>query len=124
MQRDFRPLVLVVLLVLFTLRGGTVIAPPGTPPGTVDRVTFIYEKDESVPPRDVQAALRDLNANGILAAAIDDDVVNGDGDVPEQYAIALTAAAGKIPCLVVQAGDKVLKVIEDPTAADVTGVAG
>ena len=123
MQRDFRPLVLVVLLVLVTLRsgGGGIISPHS---GKVTQATYIYEKDESVPPRDVQAALRDLNANGILAAAIDDDVVNGDGDVPEQYKIALAAAAGKIPCLVVQAGDKVLKVIEDPTAADVTGVAG
>jgi hypothetical protein len=86
-------------------------------------VTYVYEKDQSSPPRDVQAALRGLNEVGILATALDDDARTGDGSVPEQYKIALAAAEGKVPCLVVQAGDKVLRVIENPTAEDVKGSA-
>lgn len=117
MRRDFRPLILIVLAVLVLMRstsGGGVISP-----GTTTQVTYVYEKDQSSPPRAVQAALRALNEAGILATALDDDARTGEGEVPEQYKVALEAAKGKLPCLVIQAGDKVLKVIEKPTAEDV-----
>jgi len=120
MQPDYRLLILIVMAVLVMMRTTEDPSnPPVNPPGTVTQVTFIYEKDDSVPPRAVQDALRDLNEADILASAIDKDVSNGQGDMPEQYKIALDAAAGKLPCLVVQAGDKILRVIEDPTAKDV-----
>jgi hypothetical protein len=46
-------------------------------------------------------------------------VVDGDGEVPDQYAAAIEAArkAG-LPALVIMAGGKVLRVVKAPTTAE------
>ena len=83
-------------------------------PAKVDRVTYVHnEKD--VLPSGVMAALNELNAKGILATSFPDDTTDGNGEVPDQYKIALPAAkASGIPSLVVQAGDKVLRTVKAP----------
>jgi len=119
-KTDYRPLVLLVLVVL--LVGRNFGWPGGTVPGEIDRVTYVYEKDDNSVPRPVSAALQKLNKQGITATALDDDVRNGTGGVPEQYRIALTEATD-LPALVVQSGDRVILVVDDPqTESDVMSV--
>ncbi len=110
---------------------GTVPPPPvdpddPIPPTTkVDRVTYVYEKDNSVIPRQVAFALQKLNTDsgGKIAATEfeEDSTVDGNphGRTPSQYVIALKAAreAG-LPALVVQSGDAVVKVIKNPTTTE------
>lgn len=97
--------------------------PVDPAPSKVDRVTFVYEKSKHPIPLEVAAALSKLNTEaGILATSFEQDSVDGDGDTPDQYKIALEAAkkAG-LPCLVVQSGSTVYKIKQSPkTAADVT----
>lgn len=79
----------------------------------VDRVTYVYEKDEGGVPPNIQAALMNLNEGGkVIATEFEEDIVDGDGQVPDQYKIAAEAAkeAGT-PCLVVQAGERVVDVL-------------
>jgi hypothetical protein len=85
---------------------------------------YIYEKDRSNPPRAVQAALDRLNqddGSGIVGIIFEQDATTGAGQVPSQYRAQLQAAkAAGLPCLVVSAGDQVLRVVADPqTEADV-----
>lgn len=84
-------------------------------PTKVDRVTYVH--DEKAPlPSGVMAALDELNLKGVVATAFPDDTTDGEGQVPDQYRIALPAAkASGIPSLVVQAGDKVVRVVKGPT---------
>ena len=101
-----------------------VVVDPTDPPLTLrpTAATYIYEKDQSNPPREVQSAISQLNESGSLVASVfEQDTVDGDGEVPDQYRAALTAAqAAGLPCLVVLAGDLVLRVVRDPkTVADV-----
>jgi len=91
--------------------------PDPTPPPvttTVDRVTYVYEKDQGGVPPNVRVALNKLNeGRKILASEFEDDTKDGTGDVPEQYKIALEESkrAG-IPCLVVQSGSRVVRVVK------------
>lgn len=96
-----------------------VIAP--TPTVKVSAVTFVYEKDEHNIPSPVLAALNQLNRRGIVATTFDDDVVDGTGEVPAQYKIALEESRKSgLPVLVVQAGETVVKVVKAPkTEAEV-----
>lgn len=55
-------------------------------------VTYVYEKDETAVPAAVAGALDALNRQGIKANAIDDDVVNGKGEVPAQYKASILAS--------------------------------
>lgn len=95
---------------------------PIQPPNKVDRVTFVFEKSKHPIPLEVSNALNKLNTEkGILATVFEQDSKDGDGEVPDQYKIALEAArkAG-LPCLVVQSGSSVLKTVAAPkTVADV-----
>lgn len=99
--------------------------PPDPPqPTTVDRVTYVYEKDETAVPREVAAALTKINAQqlGITAGEFERDGKTGVDKVPRQYRIALEAAlkAG-LPCLVVQSGNAIVRTVRDPTTeAEVT----
>ena len=112
---------------LWTIQAGEVPPinpPPKPPPSTkISQVTYVYEKDRNAVPRGVSAALRTLNDDaaysGILASEFEEDTLDGDGGVPEQYQIALSAAkeAG-LPALVFQAGDEVVKVIKAPTTTE------
>jgi hypothetical protein len=89
---------------------------PTLPPSTtkVDRVTYVYEKDQGGVPVNVQVALAKINeGRKILASEFEDDTVDGDGDVPDQYKIALEQSKTTgIPCLVVQSGTKVVRVVK------------
>jgi len=115
-----------------TLTGGAAPQPPPKPPDPTTPPTtrkpvsavYLYEKDQTAPPKPVLAALQKLNSDGsgIVASALDDDVVNGPGAPPAQYAKALEyARKAGLPCLVVTFTDGTLRAVQDPkTAADVT----
>jgi len=86
------------------------------PANQVTAVTYVYEKDSGGVPSGVLVALDRLNReNKILATAFEDDTLNGSGETPAQYKIALAAAneAG-LPALVVQADSKVVRVVKAP----------
>jgi|TARA_R110000824_G_scaffold8334_5_gene37602 hypothetical protein len=90
--------------------------------GDLDQVVYVYEKDDGPVPRPVAGALMEINLNESLkieATEFESDTVDPDGDVPEQYQAALAAAkeAG-LPALVVLAGDRVVKVIKDPSTME------
>jgi len=99
--------------------------PPDDPPVTptkIDRVTYVYEKDETAVPREVGAALTKISQAGtIFATEFERDGKTGLDEIPVQYRIALEAAlkAG-LPCLVVQSGDTVVRTVKAPrTEAEV-----
>jgi hypothetical protein len=98
--------------------------PPGPdpPPVVVDpsvpmAATYVYEKDDTAIPVGVSTGLNRLNRErGVLATLFEDDTRDGDGDVPDQYRVALAAAVqAGLPAFVVTAGDKVLVVVKAPT---------
>jgi len=96
--------------------------PPDDPqPSTVSQVTYIYEKDETAPPPEVSGELLRLNQETEIAASeIDDDVVDGSGEVPDQYKKSIQAAREHgLPCLVIQDDQgNVLAVVASPTTAE------
>jgi len=116
-----RKLGIVALLALLMLRGGC-DSVPFAPSQGVTQATYVYEKDDTAVPGAVQFALNRLNRERkIVATLFEDDTTDGMGEVPDQYKVALKAAqdAG-LPALVVQAGDKVVRVVKDPkTEAEV-----
>jgi hypothetical protein len=57
-----------------------------------DRVVYVYEKDDTAVPSEVMVALDKLNRAGIEATDIDEDIVDGNGEVPDQYKVAIDAA--------------------------------
>ncbi len=84
-----------------------------------DRVTYVFEKDDGTPPPAVMAALNKLNREGIVATAFEDDTRDGNGNVPEQYKVALEAAQKySLPALVVQAGTKVKATLKPTTESE------
>lgn len=95
--------------------------PRPDPTKTPTAATYIYEKDETAVPAPIQAALNKINLEKkIVATLIDDDIVDGTGQIPEQYKAAIPAArAAGLPALVVMAGKEVLRVVKDPTEAKV-----
>lgn len=97
--------------------------PPVTPPVVTPdpirkatRATYIYEQRRGSVPPPVAAALSKLNAAGVVASAVDQDVISGKGQAPAQYATALAEAkkAG-LPCLVVEYASGAPKVVAAPT---------
>lgn len=92
-------------------------APPVTPNDKITTVTYVYEKDETAIPSAVHAALNRLNRErGIVATVFEKDTFDGDDQIPEQYKAARVAALDKgLPCLVVLAGDKVVRTAKAPT---------
>ena len=98
----------------------TIINPDPTLPPSIPvkaaAVTYVYEKDNNAVPAGVARALQAINAAGsAVASEIDDDVTDGDEQVPDQYKVALAKAkeAG-VPCLIVQKLDGTVKVVKDP----------
>jgi len=84
-------------------------------PVKIDRVTYVHDEKAALP-SPVLAALAELNTQGIIATAFPDDATDGSGEVPDQYKVTLPAAkASGIPSLVVQSGDKVVRVVKSPT---------
>lgn len=102
--------------------------PPGPSPTTTTKpspnkataATFVYEKDLHAIPPAVLGALNKLNRElGIIATVFEQDTVDGGGQVPEQYKVALAAAKEVgLPALVVLSGQKVLRVVKDPKTAE------
>jgi len=105
----------VMLWALFHALGDKIptIVPPTN---NVTAVVYVFEKDDTAVPVAVSFALDKINRDGIEATIFEDDIVDGTGETPEQYKIALAAAreAG-MPVLVVLAGDKVVRVVKAPT---------
>lgn len=110
---------------------GAVVVPPTTPtdppptPSKVNRVTYVYEKDNNNIPRPVSVGLQRLNADSggsVIATEFEEDsTVDGTpgGRVPSQYKIALEAARKEgLPALVVQSGDTVVRVVKSPTTTE------
>lgn len=95
---------------------------PTTPDTEVRKVTYVYRPENQIVPRQIQAALRKLEEAGIEAAAIDQEIRDGNGQVPAQHRGALSAASS-VPCLVIETADRVIKVIESPTENDVMNYA-
>jgi len=94
--------------------------PIPNPNRTALRATYVFEKDQSSPPRAVQSALQQLNAAGsVVASDFEDDTVDGTGEVPDQYVVAAAEAkkAG-IPVLVVEFSDGTVRVVKDPKTAE------
>lgn len=102
--------------------------PPATPPGTppdkppiltdkATAATYVYEQRDGAPPVGVQVGLNRLNRErNVIATLIDDDILDGTGQVPDQYKAPLAAAKQSgIPALVVTAGEKILRVVNKPT---------
>lgn len=94
-----------------------------TPVATADAAVYVHEKDDSAIPSGVMAGLNRLNRErNVMATVFEDDTTTGDGDVPEQYKLPLEAARKHgMPCLVVMAGGKVLRVVKVATADEVWG---
>lgn len=93
--------------------------PGPTLPGPADPATaavYVYEKDRGTPPPPVLAALDRINRERkIRATTFEQDTVDGEGEVPDQYQAPLIAAQETgLPALVVMAGNKVLKVVKAP----------
>jgi hypothetical protein len=79
--------------------------------------TYVYEKDNGTVPSSVAAGLDKLNRQGLLATAFEEDTTDGNGQVPAQYVTAkVEATKAGLPALVVQAGDKVTRVVKAPTS--------
>ena len=115
MKQDNSWLWVIVLVGLVLFGGGfdlSVLAPSTK---KVTAVTYVHDEKAAIP-AGVSAALNELNAAGIMATSFPDDATDGDGEVPDQYKVTLPAAkSAGIPCLVVQAGDTVLRTIKSPT---------
>lgn len=108
-------LFLIVLLLLASQYVGGVDLPFATEP---DQGYYVRRARTAIP-APVASALNKLNAKGIKAEEVSGSAVDGTGEVPDQHKIAIAAAidAG-IPAFVVQAGDRVVKVIKSPTTEE------
>ncbi len=110
------------------------VVPPVVPPVPTDAptmATYVYEKDMTAVSAGVMAALNMLNRGQrlgwkpgdplrekLLSTAFEDDTRNGNGEIPPDYKAAHAAAtAAGLPALVIQAGNKVLRVVKAPTTA-------
>lgn len=110
--------VLLLLAVLWFARGGqlpNVVAPSGA-----ERATYVYEQRAGALPPPVMSGLNRLNRERkILATALDVDVTDGSGNVPDQYKQAFeTARQAGLPTLVVEGGGKVLRTVKAPTTEE------
>lgn len=97
---------------------------PNVLPSKIDRATYVYEKDQGSVPPAIAQILKETNQEGeVVATAFEQHTVDASGNTPPQFRTTLSAAkeAG-LPSLVLQAGDKVVKVIEKPTAEQVREV--
>jgi hypothetical protein len=90
------------------------VSVPASTPGTA--AVYVYEKDATAIPLWVTTGLNRLNRERkVVATLVEADTTNGGGNVPEQYRPAVDAAkAGRLPALVVMAGQVVLRVVPAP----------
>lgn len=123
MKQDNSWMWVIVLVGLVLLNGGIDLSSlvPGSQRPTA--VTYVYEKDTGGVPGFIGSGLDRLNRLDppIMATAFEEDTVNSaTATIPTQYKIPREAAikAG-LPALVVQSGERVLKVVKDPKPADI-----
>ena len=93
-------------------------APTIDPESKITAATYVYLKDGSANvPSAVMGALNRLNREKkITATLFEQDTTDGTDDVPEQYKAAVAEAKRVgLPCLVVLAGSKVVRVVKNPT---------
>ena len=110
----------------FLLMSGPCQKPPETsPPATtiqaIDRLTYVYEKDEGGVPSAVLAALSalELSDASVRVSVFEDDTTDGDGQVPEQFKSAKAAAEKHgSPCVVSEASGQVIAVVLSPRTKD------
>ena len=106
---------------LIKARGSTTPTDPTLPPSPttkVTRVVYLYEKDNNPIPRQVEAALQKLNeTGGVVANALEIDAASNSS----QYKKAVEAGKDKLPCVVFENSDGVVKVISNPTPDDIAG---
>lgn len=111
--------IIVTLLFLLLLVQAGIIKVPQISSVKVDRVTYVYEKDEGAVPPPVSYALRKLNENGIIATELEVDPLNGLNGIPTQDKVAVEAGKREgLPALVVQSGQTVTKVVKKPTTVE------
>jgi len=98
------------------------VPPPVTTKPT--RAVYVYEKDQGAVPPQVAGALNAINkqaletGSGFVADEFEEDTVDGTGQVPDQFKVAREEALKVgLPCLVVLAGDKVVRVVKSPKTA-------
>jgi hypothetical protein len=86
------------------------------PNSEITAAVWVYEKDDGEPPSSVRVALDRLNRERkILATTFDDDSVDGDGEVPDQYKAPLEAAKNyQLPVLVLMKRSGPPEVIRAP----------
>lgn len=83
--------------------------------GKVTDVTYVYEKDQNAVPAAVASGLDKLNTKGVNANPFEQNEVDGNGEVPDQYKAPLAAATkAGLPALVATSKGKVRKVVKDP----------
>jgi len=103
--------VLLVLAAAWLAFGGELpnwVSPSGKPTAA----TYVHVVKTPIPDA-VSSGLSKLNEQGIVATHYAKGTTDGPGDVPDQYKVAV-AASNELPFLVTQAGDKVLRVVNDP----------
>ena len=110
MPRSHHLLLLLAVLLL--------LMPSGSAAGKIDQVTYVGELRTNPIPAAVTVGLQLLTKHGIRASQLDAGATDAGGEIPDQYAVAMAAAAGRMPCLVVQAGERVVRIVEGPTTTD------
>jgi hypothetical protein len=109
-----------ILFCIFMAAKEAGLTPNLLTPKDVTQATYVYDDDDGNVPAEVDAALTEISDDtDIVATPFDKDQVNGEGDTPTQYRVALAAAKEVgLPALVIQSGDEVIRVIEAPTTRD------
>jgi hypothetical protein len=111
-------LILVLLVAWFFLQGPGSKAPVFSPPGPM-LVVVVYESSEMPLPTQTYDARPKIEEAGHEFRVVDDDVEDGDGQMPDELKLAIPAAREHgLPALVVQSGDEILKVLDLPETAE------
>jgi hypothetical protein len=89
---------------LLALVGWSLMTGGGGANTTTDKptaATYVYEKDDTAIPSEVKVAIDKLNRrDDFVASLFEDDTVNGEGQVPAQFAFVSdgeAALAAKLP---------------------------
>jgi hypothetical protein len=112
-----KPLVLIVagllLLTLPQVSSCPAVVPSVAVPSAATAAVYVYEKDETPVPSFVTSALNKLNRERkIVAGLFEADQYDGQGQVPEQYRLALQAARKVgMPAIVSMSGKTVLRAV-------------
>ena len=107
MKKLLNTIVIIALLI-------AVLGVSAPAPGTV---VVVYESSESIPEPYVTGALKTLSSEGLQTRVLDKDVTTGEGEVPVQVEVALSASAN-LPSLVVLSGTTVISSQPLPSTYD------